>query len=127
MCFHATVAINKNIPRAWCLDSEARMLRYRFREKFCLKGLQDEVFEKLISVTTSDLHMTSFTFTSKDTDIHTNTHMYTFTVEYTHTDSPSQVRIHRYISSQMNIHIKTHVIHTRGKIIFLMYRTIKQN
>lgn len=100
MCFHATVAINKYIPRAWCLDSVARMLRYRFKEKFCLKGLQDEAFEKLISVPTSDLHMTSFTFTGKDTYIHTNTHMYTFTVEYTHTDSPSQVRIHTHLQTK---------------------------
>lgn len=83
LCFHATVAINRYIPRAWSLDSVARMLRYKFREKFCLKGLQD-VFEKIISVPTFDLQMTSFTFTSEYTHIHT----------MTHTRTPSQLNIH---------------------------------
>lgn len=125
MCFHATVAINRYSPKAWSLESVARMLRYWFREKFCLKGLHDKVFEKIISAPTSDLQMTSLPSQVKiNTHPHNYTHTYTFTVEYTHEDKPSQVRNkihthkHRDISSQVNIHIKTHIIHTQRKIIF---------
>lgn len=89
ICFHATVAINRYSPKAWSLESIARMLRYRFREKFCLKGLHDKVFEKIISVPTSDLQMTSFTFTGKDKNTSTQSH--------THTPS------------QLNIHTQTHL------------------